>query len=213
MSIVGCATIVALACGHAARATAPDADLATLTLNAEYDGTPGETSFNDGLIVTASGAGGTLSGPPGTSGSLPPGSYDLSVEETDPEGDVYYSFGPATCSNVPSGALSVTLGPGDVVTCTFRYLVALPSRPTEEPNLQAPNFQAPNLQTPAGAVDQRRQADAMPVSGSDTLLLTLFGTMLLSAGGGLVLLARGDHAGRFSAVSSTNMGGPRGRRD
>jgi hypothetical protein len=208
MSIVGCATIVALACGHAARATAPDADLATLTLNAEYDGTPGETSFNDGLIVTASGAGGMLSGPPGTSGSLPPGSYDLSVEQTDPDGDASYSFGPATCSNVPSGALSVTLGPGDVVTCTFRYLVALPSRPTEEPN-----FQAPNLQTPAGAVDQRRQADAMPVSGSDTLLLTLFGTMLLSAGGGLVLLARGDHAGRFSAVSSTNMGGPRGRRD
>ena len=87
MSIVGCATIVALACGHAARATAPDADLATLTLNAEYDGTPGETSFNDGLIVTASGAGGMLSGPPGTSGSLPPGSYDLSVEQTDPDGD------------------------------------------------------------------------------------------------------------------------------
>jgi LPXTG-motif cell wall-anchored protein len=52
----------------------------------------------------------------------------------------------------------------------------------------------------------------MPVSGSDTLLLTLIGTMLLSAGGGLVLLARRDHAGRLSAVS-TNMGGPRGRND
>jgi hypothetical protein len=206
MSIVGCATIVALACGHVARATAPDADLATLTLNAEYDGTPGETSFNDGLIVTASGAGGMLSGPPGTSGSLPPGSYDLSVEQTDPDGDASYLFGPATCSNVPSGALSVTLGPGDVVTCTFRYLVALPSR-------SAPNFQAPNLQTPAGAVDQRPQADPMPVSGSDTILLTLIGTMLLSAGGGLVLLARGDHDRRLSAVSSTNMGGPRGRGD
>jgi hypothetical protein len=205
MSVVGCATIVAMTCGHAARAAAPDPDLATLTLNAEYDGTPGETSFNSGLVVTASGAGGRLSGPPGTSGSLPPGSYDLSVAVTDLVGDVYYSFGPATCSNVPSGALSVTLGPGDVVTCTFRYLVALPAT--------GGSLNQPNLQAPPGAVDQRRQADAMPVSGSDTILLTLIGTMLLCAGGGLVLLARRDGAGRYEAVSTTNAGEPRGRGD
>jgi hypothetical protein len=53
----------------------------------------------------------------------------------------------------------------------------------------------------------------MPESGSDTILLTLNSTMLLCAGGGLVLLSRRDHAGRLSAVSSTNMGGPRGRGD
>jgi len=155
-----------------AAATAPlPAGTGTLTLVAS--GSIGPIT-DDRLVLTATGPGGTVAGPPGTTSQVIPGSYALTVPETAFD-QIYYRLVEIVCSNAPSGVSAVTIAVDEDVVCTFEFIYAVPQRPAGPPNVAPP---------------EARTASAMPNTGIDTTVPAAVGTLLIVLGAGLVVVSR-----------------------
>jgi LPXTG-motif cell wall-anchored protein len=129
-----------------AGAQAPtDATLTLVAIDFSGDPYPADSAFS--LIAT--GPGGTIEGPPGVSGRLPAGEYQLDFRDEYPLIEIdgvlvpggSYSAELTDCTNAPSAVESVTLTPGEDVTCTYLVGLALPNFAMDPPNVQVPATQ------------------------------------------------------------------------
>jgi len=175
--VFGIVVAAALANPTSLTAVASPNGLATLTLVARTYPTFGEELpiTDQRLVLIASGSGGTLSGPPGTTGQLPVGTYALTTGPTDLEVINFGDLGEIVCTNARSGVSEVTLNVGEHVVCTFEFV----------PGPAALTAQPPNVVAPHGRLGSR-----MPVTGASTTRAAVAGTVLVVFRAALVMLSR-----------------------